>query len=94
MRVRVNPSVAMDGMTGPQLSTRPAGYAVVSVGLGNERRRGPGRKYEILERILPRGLAELLLVDARDYLQAPPREQRPPGEYPDLLVVAGVRREK
>ena len=85
---------AMDDMTGPQSSTHPAGYAVVSVGLGNERRRGPGRKYEILENILPRGLAERLLVDARDYLQAPPREQRPRGEYPDLLVVAGVRRER
>ena len=84
----------MDDMTGSQSSTRPAGYAVVSVGLGNERRREAGQKYERLKNILPRGLAELLLVDARDYLQAPPREQRPPGEYPDLLVVAGVRREE
>ena len=84
----------MDDMTGSQSSTRPAGYAVVSVGLGNERRREAGQKYEILKNILPRGLAELLLVDARDYLQAPPREQRPLAEYPDLFVVAGVRREE
>ena len=84
----------MDDMTGSQSSTRPAGYAVVSVGLGNERRPEAGQKYERLKNILPRDLAELLLVDARDYLQAPPREQRPPGEYLDLLVVAGVRREE
>ena len=68
----------VSGTPGGMLSsTDSGGYAVVSVGLGNEKRRGPGRKYEILKDILPRGLADRLLVDVRDYLQAPPWVQRP-----------------
>ena len=79
---------------GMEPSTDSGGYAVVSVGLGNEKRRGPGWKYEILKNIRPGGLAERLLVDVRDYLQAPRRGRRPEGEYPDFLVVEGVRRER
>ena len=65
---------------GMQSSLYSGGYAVVSVGLGKENRRMPGEKYEILKSILPRGLADELLVDVRDDLRAPHPEQRPPGK--------------
>ena len=54
---------------GMQSTLYSGGYAVVSVGLGKENRRIPGEKYEILKSILPRGLADELLVDVRDPLE-------------------------
>ena len=76
---------------GMQSTLYSGGYAVVSVGLGKRNRRKPREKYEILKSILPRGLADELLVDVRDDLRAPQPEQRPPGEYPDFGVAQGVR---
>ena len=76
---------------GMQSTLYSGGYAVVSVGLGKENRRRPGEKYEILKSILPRGLADELLVDVRDDLRAPRSEHRPRGEYPDFCVAEGVR---
>ena len=76
---------------GMQSTLYSGGYAVVSVGLGKRNRRKPREKYDILKSILPRGLADELLVDVRDDLRAPQPEQRPPGEYPDFGVAQGVR---
>ena len=61
---------------GMQSTLYSGGYAVVSVGLGKRNRRKPREKYEILKSILPRGLADELLVDVRDDLRAPQLEQR------------------
>ena len=69
---------------GMQSTLYSGGYAVVSVGLGKRNRRKPGEKYEILKSILPRGLADELLVDVRDDLRAPRSEHRPRAEYPDF----------
>ena len=93
----INDPIARDVSGSPgglQSATDSAGYAVVSIGLGKENRRAPGRKFEILENILPRGLAVRLLVDVRNYLPAPRWWQRSGGEYPDFLVVEGVRQER
>ena len=82
---------AQDSPGGMHSSTDSGGYAVVSVGLGTANRRRSGEKYEKLKSILPRGLADELLVDVREDLFAPRHEQRPPGEYPDVRVAQGVR---
>ena len=88
---RSDGSIAQDGPGGMHSSTDSGGYAVVSVGLGTAHRRRSGEKYEKLKSILPRGLADELLVDVREDLFAPHHEQRPPGEYPDVRVAQGVR---
>ena len=88
---RSDGSIAQDGPGGMHSSTDSGGYAVVSVGLGTANRRRSGEKYEKLKSILPRGLADELLVDVREDLFAPHHEQRPPGEYPDVRVAQGVR---
>jgi len=67
-----------------------AGWAVVSIGLGN--RRDEGREtYDALLALLPHSLVALLLVDVRPSLPAPKKSERPRGNFPDPGVVMGVR---
>ena len=70
-----------------------AGWAVVSIGLGDH--HGQGReKYDALLHLLPHSLVALLLVDVRPSLPAPERSQRPRGKFPDPGVVMGVRQSR
>ena len=53
-----------------------AGWAVVSIGLGDHREQGR-ETYDALLDLLPHSLVALLLVDVRPSLPAPEKSKRP-----------------